>query len=135
MAKRAMGRHWRDLTPAQQNEFVALFSDLLERSYVGKIESASGSSDFEVLYTQERIDQDGYAIVRTEVVNKRDLNTDIEYRLLRRNGDWEAYDIIIEGVSLVNNYRTQFSTIIRQKSYEALVQQMKTKMAQETVVP
>jgi phospholipid transport system substrate-binding protein len=135
MAKRALGRHWRDLTPAQQNEFVALFSDLLERSYVGKIESASGSSDFEVLYTQERIDQDGYAIVRTEVVNKRDLNTDIEYRLLRRNGDWEAYDIIIEGVSLVNNYRTQFSTIIRQKSYEALVQQMKTKMAQETVVP
>lgn len=133
MSKRALGRHWRQLTPAQRDEFVSLFSDLLERSYIGRIESAGSSSDFEVLYTKETV-EDNYAMVRTEFVNKRDINTEVEYRLLRRNDDWEAYDIVIEGVSLVNNYRTQFNQIILQESFEALIKRMKTKLAQETAI-
>ena len=132
MGKRALGRNWRTLTPAQQKEFVSLFSELLERSYISKIEAAGGSSDFEVLYTKETIEDDGYAMVRTEFVNKRDLNTVVEYRLLQRQDDWEVYDIVIEGVSLVNNYRTQFNQIIHQESFDALIRKMKTKIAQET---
>jgi phospholipid transport system substrate-binding protein len=130
MAKRAMGRHWRTLTAEQQQEFVPLFSDLLENSYISKIESYVGTQEIEILYTKESIDKDGYALVRTEIVNKRDLNFEIEYRLLANKGNWEVYDIVIEGVSLVNNYRTQFNKIIRQESYEALVKKMQLKSAQ-----
>ncbi len=84
-----------------------------------------------ILYTKETIDKDGYAMVRTEVVNPRDLNFEIEYRLVKRDDNWEAYDIVIEGVSLVNNYRTQFNKIISQESYEGLVKKLKLKIAQE----
>jgi phospholipid transport system substrate-binding protein len=130
MAKRAMGRHWRTLTAEQQQEFVPLFSDLLENSYISKIESYVGTQEIEILYTKESMDKNGYALVRTEIVNKRDLNFEIEYRLLANKGNWEVYDIVIEGVSLVNNYRTQFNKIIRQESYEALVKKMQLKSAQ-----
>ncbi|ETX04286.1 MAG: hypothetical protein ETSY2_29630 [Candidatus Entotheonella gemina] len=131
MGKRALGRHWRKLKPAQRNEFLPIFSDLLERSYISKIETAVTAEKINILYTKETIDKDGYALVRTEVENPRDLNFEIEYRLLKRDGNWEAYDIVIEGVSLVNNYRTQFNKIIRQESYEALVKKLKLKIEQE----
>lgn len=134
MAKRALGYHWRKLKPAQRQEFVPLFSDLLERSYISKIESAVTEEKLKVLYTKETIDKDGYAMVRTEIVNPRDLNFEIDYRLFKRDGNWEAYDIIIEGVSLVNNYRTQFNKIINQESYAGLVKKLKLKIAQEKAV-
>ncbi len=131
MGKRALGRHWRKLKPDQRKEFIPLFSDLLERSYISKIEAASTDEDLKILYTKETIDEDGYAMVRTEIENPRDLNFEVDYRLLKRDGNWEAYDIVIEGVSLVNNYRTQFNKIIRQDSYEALVKKLKLKIEQE----
>ncbi|GIX46431.1 MAG: toluene tolerance protein [Candidatus Tectimicrobiota bacterium] len=128
MARRALGVHWRKLTPAQQREFVALFSDLLERSYIGKIESYGGEA--EIRYVKETIDN-GYASVRTEIVTQRDLSAEVEYRLLRRGGEWEVYDVVIEGVSLVNNYRVQFNKVISQESYDALVKKLKLKLEQE----
>ena len=134
MARRALGRHWREINATQQKEFVPLFSDLLERSYINKIESYGSSSDLKILYTKETVDSDGYAMVRSEVVNEKDLNFEIEYRLLKRGGNWEAYDIVIEGVSLVNNYRTQFNKIISQESYTALVKKLKLKLEQEEAV-
>jgi phospholipid transport system substrate-binding protein len=130
MAQRALGQHWRKLTPEQQKEFVSLFSDLLERSYIDKIEGYGGGKE-NIRYTKETIDKDGYASVRSEIVSQRDLNVDVEYRLLQRNNDWQVYDIIIEGVSLVNNYRTQFNKIILESSYENLVKQMRLKLEQE----
>lgn len=130
MAKRAMGQHWRKLTPTQQKEFVPLFSDLLERSYVGKIEGANATKD-SVRFVKESVDKDGYATVTTEIINPREQNFDVEYRLIKRDQEWQVYDVIIEGVSLVNNYRTQFNKIIRQGSYESLVKQMKVKLEQE----
>jgi phospholipid transport system substrate-binding protein len=129
MSMRAMGQHWRKLTPEQKKEFVPLFSDLLERSYINKIEGYSGNKD-KILYAKESIDKDGYASVLTEIP-ARDLNVEVEYRLLKRDSNWEVYDIVIEGVSLVNNYRTQFNKVIRQESFEVLLQQMKQKLAQE----
>ena len=131
MGQRAMGRHWRKLTPAQRKEFIPLFSDLLERSYIGKIESAVTEEELKILYTKETIDKDGYAEVRTEIVNPNDLNFGVDYRLLKRDGNWQAYDIVIEGVSLVNNYRTQFNNIISQESYEGLIKKLKLKIEQE----
>ena len=72
--------------------------------------------------------------MRTAVVNKRDLNAEVEYRLLQRDGNWQVYDVVIEGVSLVNNYRTQFHNIISQESYEALLKKLKLKLEQERAV-
>jgi phospholipid transport system substrate-binding protein len=129
MAQRALGQYWPKRTPAEKKEFVTLFGELLERSYINKIESYTG--DQTVLYTKETIDKDGYASVRTEVVNKRDLNAVVEYRLLQRGGNWQVYDVVIEGVSLVNNYRNQFHTIINHESYDALVKKLKLKLEQE----
>jgi phospholipid transport system substrate-binding protein len=130
MAQRALAQHWRKLTPEQQKEFVSLFSDLLERSYIDKIEGYGGGKE-NIRYTKEAIDKDGYATVRSEILSQRDLNVEVEYRLLQRDGNWQVYDIIIEGVSLVNNYRTQFNKIILESSYDNLLKQMRLKLEQE----
>ena len=127
MAKRALGRHWQERTPEEQEEFLQLFTDLLEKSYIDKIEQSEGKED--INYTEEAI-EDGKASVRTEIVQKGDQNIDVEYRLLKRNGDWQVYDVVIESVSLVNNYRTQFNKILLQESYEALIKKMKLKSEQ-----
>lgn len=129
MAQRALSQHWRTLTPQQQQEFVALFTDLLERSYINRIESYS-SGPQGVRYTKEEISGDN-ATVYTEIVSGRDQPASAEYRLLHKNGDWKVYDIVIEGVSLVNNYRTQFNNIIMKDSYAGLVKQMRLKLEQE----
>ena len=131
MARRALGRHWRDLSAEQRQEFVGLFSDLLERSYVGKIESAGAGSKVE--YTRETIDEDGFASVLSMITNRLDSQIEVEYRLLQRNGNahWEVYDVVIEGVSLINNYRTQFNNVIHRTSYDGLVNQLRLKQEQE----
>src|SRR5262249_18237832 len=131
MAQRALGPYWQKRTPAEKKEFVSLFSELLERSYITKIEGYTGEQT--VLYTKESIDQD-YATVRTEIVVKRDANVEVIYQLFRRNGTWQVYDVVIEGVSLVNNYRTQFHNIISRESYEALVKKLKLKLEQEQAI-
>jgi phospholipid transport system substrate-binding protein len=131
MSQRALGPHWQKRTPAEKKEFTALFGELLERSYINKIESYTGEQ--KVLYTKETIDKDGYASVRTEIVIKRDANVEVEYRLFRREGNWQVYDVVIEGVSLVNNYRTQFNNIVSQESYDALMKKLKLKLEQERV--
>ena len=130
MAQRALAQHWHKRTPEERKEFVTLFSDLLERSYIDKIENYGGGKE-NIRYTKETIDKDGYATVRSEIISKRDLDVELEYRLLQRDGNWAVYDVIIEGVSLVNNYRTQFNKIITESSYENLVKQMKLKLTQE----
>jgi len=129
MAQRSLGQHWRTLTPQQQKEFVELFTDLLERSYINRIESYSGGRQG-VRYTKEDISGDN-ATVDSEIVSGRGESAAVEYRLLHKDNDWKAYDIIIEGVSLVNNYRTQFNTIITKDSYAGLVKQMRLKRDQE----
>jgi phospholipid transport system substrate-binding protein len=128
MAQRALGPHWPKRTPAEKKEFTNLFGELLERSYINKIESYTGEQ--KVLYTKETIDKD-YASVRTEIVSKRDANVEAVYQLLQHDGNWQVYDVAIEGISLVNNYRTQFHNIISRESYEALVKKLKLKLEQE----
>ena len=134
MARRSLGRHWRDLNAAQQQEFVGLFSDLLERSYVGKIEGAGAGS--QVTYVRETIDDEGFASVLTVITNHLGSQIEVEYRLLQRdaNTPWEVYDIVIEGVSLINNYRTQFNNIIHRTSYDGLVKQLRLKQEQEEAI-
>ena len=131
MTRRALGRHWRDLDTDQRQEFVGLFSDLLERSYIGKIEATGAGS--EVAYTRETIDDEGFASVLSVITNRLASQFEVEYRLLQHDGEtaWEVYDIVIEGVSLINNYRTQFNNIIHRTSYDGLVNQLRLKQEQE----
>ena len=113
---------------------MGLFTDLLQRSYISRIENYKAGPQG-VRYPKEDINGD-QAIVHTEIMNERDPEpARVDYHLLHRDGDWKVYDIVIEGVSLVNNYRTQFNTIMLKDSYAGLVKQMRTKLAQEQAVP
>ncbi|MHC1696475.1 MAG: phospholipid-binding protein MlaC [Geobacteraceae bacterium] len=123
MAKRSLGVHWKKRSSAEQKEFVGLFATLLENSYANKIESYQ---DEKILYDKETLDGD-YAEVKSRVVTaKRDEYT-LDYRLLKEGGRWMVYDVVIEGVSLVSNYRNQFNKIILNQGYGELVKKLKTK--------
>jgi phospholipid transport system substrate-binding protein len=122
-AKRSLARHWQPRTPAEQMEFVRLFADLLERSYISKIELYGGEK---IAYLGDQLDGD-QAVVRTRIVTKSGTEVPVDYRMLKRGDRWLVYDVIIEGVSLVANYRTQFNKIIQTSSYGELVKKMKVK--------
>jgi phospholipid transport system substrate-binding protein len=122
-ARRSLGRHWQARTPAERDEFVQLFSDLLERSYISKVELYGGEK---IQYVGDTIDSD-QAKVQTKLLTKGGSDIPIEYRMSRKGDRWLVYDVIIEGVSLVANYRTQFNKIIQTSSYQELVKKMKSK--------
>jgi len=122
-ARRSLARHWQPRTDKEREEFVTLFSDLLERSYISKIELYGGEK---VQYGREQIDGD-YALVSTKIVTKQGQEVPVDYRMLRREDRWLVYDVVIEGVSLISNYRTQFNKIVQTSSYGELVKKMKTK--------
>lgn len=124
MAKRCLGPHWAKMTAPQKKEFVKLFGELLEASYGDKIEKYS---DEKVNYVGEILEGD-QAEVRTVVVRKND-KIPMNYRLLNKS-PWMIYDVVIEGVSLVSNYRTQFRQIISEKGYGELVKRLKTKISE-----
>jgi phospholipid transport system substrate-binding protein len=124
IAKRSMARHWPPLSEAQRTEFVGLFADLLERSYISKIETYGGEK---IQYVGERTEGD-YATVSTKIITKNGTEVPVDYRMIKRPGDhWLVYDVSIEGVSLVSNYRTQFNKIIQTTSYNELVTKLRTK--------
>lgn len=122
-ARRAMAQHWRTLTEAQRREFVALFSDLLERAYTSKIELYGGER---IQYLAERIEGD-FATVPTRLITKKGTEVPIDYRMLRQGDRWRIYDVSIERVSLVANYRTQFNSVIRTSSYDELLRRLRSR--------
>lgn len=123
MAKRSLARFWKQRTPDEKKEFVALYTDLLERTYIRKIETYT---DEQFVYGDETDDGD-YAVVKTKIITRKGVDVPIEYRMQKKNGGWVAYDVVIEGVSLVNNYRNQFNEIMHSGSYETLVRKLKNK--------
>jgi len=123
IAKRSMARHWQPLSDSQRTEFVGLFADLLERSYISKIETYGGEK---IQYTSERADGD-FATVSTRIVTKNGTEVPVDYRMIKRADRWLVYDVSIEGVSLVSNYRTQFNKIIQTTSYKELVSKLRNK--------
>jgi phospholipid transport system substrate-binding protein len=122
-ARRSLGRHWQPRTAAERDEFVQLFADLLERSYISKVELYGGEK---IQYLGDTID--GHqAKAQTKLLTKGGSDIPIEYRMHRKGDRWLVYDVIIEGVSLIANYRTQFNKIIQTASYQELVKKMKAK--------
>jgi phospholipid transport system substrate-binding protein len=124
MAKRSLGAEWRRRTPAEQEEFIRLFTELLKNSYIESIESYRGEK---VIYRSES--QDGaYADVGTKVINDRGEEFTIDYRLNLKGSEWKVYDVIIENISIVNNYRSQFTRILGRSSFAALLQTIRDKI-------
>ena len=123
LAKRCLARHWEARTPAERSESVQLLADLLERSYVGRMDAYSGER---VMFLGDAIDGE-LAVVKTRIVTKQGTEIPVDYRMLRRSDRWRVYDVTIEGVSLVANYRSQFDRILQRSSFQALVNQAKEK--------
>lgn len=123
MGKRSLAKNWRKLSPAEKEEFVNLFAKLLENSYASKIESYK---DEQINYVSEVV-KGKYAMVKTEVIRKND-KFGVDYKLLKKGDDWKIYDFIIEGVSMVRNYRSQFSKIIHKDSFAKLMEKLSEKV-------
>jgi phospholipid transport system substrate-binding protein len=129
MAKRALGRPWKDQSPQKQQEFVDLFKQLIFNNYVGRVETYTGTNE-RVVYDQEKIEGE-YALVKTRVLDYKHTNVQLDYRLRLIKGNWKVYDVIVEGVSLVENYRGQFNSILASKPFDALLSQLREKVADE----
>jgi phospholipid transport system substrate-binding protein len=123
MAKRSLGAHWRRLNPQQQKEFVAAFTELLEKTYADQIDVYQGQK---VAYSGETIDKD-YAQVSSKVIAQNGQSYSVDYRLHRVDGKWRIYDVVAENISIVNNYRSQFNRVIVNSSFEELLKRIKNK--------
>lgn len=122
MAKRSLGAHWRQINRQQQEEFVTSFTDLLEKTYADKIDLYDGQK---VIYAGETIDKD-FAVVNTKVIGKNH-SFSVDYKLQLVDGKWKIYDVVAENISLVNNYRSQFSRILAHSSFDDLIQRIRSK--------
>lgn len=125
MAKRSLGRHWARRSQEEQRQFVKVFSALMVRSYADNIETYTGKN---VLYTRETEDEN-YAEVDTRIVTENHPPLTINYKLHSVNKGWKVYDLVIEDVSVVNNYRSQFDRVIAKTSYADLVRMLKDKQS------
>jgi len=123
ISQRSLGRHWQARTPAEREQFVALFGDLLENAYITKIESYSGEK---IQYPGDVIEGD-LAVVKTRIVTKQGTEIPIDYRMFLNAGRWAVYDVSIEGISLIGNYRTQFNAVIQRSGFPELVTKLKAK--------
>jgi phospholipid transport system substrate-binding protein len=125
MSRRTLATHWSKRTPAEKQEFRELFEDLLEQTYIDRVEGYSGE---QVVYEGERVEGD-YAMVKVNIMTKQQTKIPVLYRLKKITGrGWMVYDLSIEGVSLINNYRNQFNSIILNSSFENLIKKLKEKV-------
>ncbi|MGH7279136.1 MAG: MlaC/ttg2D family ABC transporter substrate-binding protein [Candidatus Rokuibacteriota bacterium] len=122
-ARRSLARHWAPRTPVEREEFVQLFGDLLERSYISRIELYAGEK---IAFVGDSVDGD-QAVVRTRIITKSGSDVPIDYRMHRKDDRWLVYDVMVEGISLVSSYRTQFNKIIQSSSFQELVRKLRIK--------
>ena len=129
ISKRALSRHWQALQSDEQAEFVPLFRDLLERAYLTQVESVGGE---QIVFLGESIDAGGSATVRSKVVTRHGSEIALDYRMHVLDGTWRIYDVIVQGVSFIASYRTQFDRVIRAESYNALRERLEKKATETT---
>ncbi len=129
MSKRAMGKYWKKRSPEEKREFVELFTKNLYKAYIRKTYSSFGKN---IISLREERDNK-YAKVQTELITKTGKEISADFLLLRENGKWKIYDVIVEGVSLVNNYHRQINSILIESSYEEMVQKMKQKQSEKNL--
>jgi phospholipid transport system substrate-binding protein len=123
MAKRALGQHWQRRSADERRRFVRLFTDLLWRSYADQIESFKGKK---IVYAREQQDKD-YAEVDTKIVTNKGEEFSVNYLLHAIGSEWKVYDVVIENISLVNNYRSQFNHVLANSSFDELMRKLQAK--------
>jgi len=128
MARRSLAGHWAKRSEEERKDFAELFGDLFVESYTRLVVDHLG--DQRVIYLPESADG-GVATVQTKFLSKRDEPSFVDFAMFRRDGIWAAYDVVIDEVSIVKTYRTQFNKIIQTQSYEALVKKMRLKQESE----
>jgi phospholipid transport system substrate-binding protein len=126
-SQRALGRHWRKLTKKEKEEFIPLFGQLIERTYMDKTRQYSGQK---MNFVSEKTD-DKYGEVDAEVILKDEANIPIQFRVVKRNGKWFIYDVYVKDISLVNNYRIQFNDIMTKSGYNELITRLKAKLEEK----
>jgi phospholipid transport system substrate-binding protein len=129
VTRRTLSRHWAARTPEERTEFVALFTEMLERAYINRVEAYAGEN---ITYVGESIDAN-YATVRSKITTDRRSDLTLDYRLHLRDGRWRVYDLQIDGVSFISTYRSQFDRIIQAESYSALLERMRKKSFEANV--
>jgi phospholipid transport system substrate-binding protein len=122
MAKRTLGQHWTARTPAERSQFVALFTELIQHSYISKVDQHGGAK---MVFRGETVDGD-HAAVRTMIPLSNGSEMPLEYRMYNADARWRVYDLSIDGISLVSNYRAQFNKVIRIASYDTLVTKLRS---------
>ncbi|HJR03214.1 MAG TPA: ABC transporter substrate-binding protein [Methylomirabilota bacterium] len=131
MARLTLAQHWKERSALEQEEFVRLFTELLEQSYLTTIENYAGEK---ITFQGESI-SGPYAQVRSRITSDRRMETSIEYRLRQHDAGWVVYDVVLDGVSLVSNYRSQFNSIIRTSSFADLLTKLRSKEIEAHVIP
>lgn len=129
ISRRALSRHWQTLQSDEQAEFVTLFRDLLERAYLTQVEAAGSQ---QITFLGESIDGAGSATVRSKVVTRHGAEIPLDYRLHLLDGQWRIYDVVVQGVSFIASYRTQFDRVIRAESYSSLRERLQKKATETT---
>ena len=122
LAKRALGPKWKELSEKERQEFVGLFAQLLRDVYADRIFQYT---DEQVEYLNERLEGD-FAEVKTNLRGRK-VNIPVSYRLMNQSGVWQVYDVVVDGVSTVSNYRGQFTKILQTSSYETLLERLRKK--------
>jgi len=128
MSMRALAKHWQGRSPAEQDRFVFLFKTLLENTYIAKIETYSGEK---VVFKKAAV-QGNKAIVYSDLIRKN-VETPVNYKLKNNDDRWTVYDVEVEGVSLVNNYRTQFASILGKEDFAGLIAKLEEKVSKGDV--
>ena len=126
MSRRTLARHWARRNNKEKKEFIELFGNLLERTYMDKVGDYAGER---AIYRGEKVEGD-YGVINVMIVGHQDREIPVMYRMKKKGGKWYVYDVSVEGVSLINNYRTQFNSIILSSSFEGLIEKMKAKVAE-----
>jgi len=123
MSRRSLGPRWNDINDKERKEFIELFSELLARTYLGRLDNIEEGM---VEISAERV-QDIRALVRTHVTYRGETFP-IDYRLVQKNAEWKVYDVVIENIGLVANYRNEFAGIIRREQFAGLLQRLRDKV-------
>ncbi len=122
MAKRSLGPPWRQRTPEERKEYVTLFRQVLENSYLGKIEAYKGEK---IRYGKETVEEGRFATVETLIVTEKGQEFPLNYQMVKEPSGWRVYDVVIEQISLVNNYRSQFGAILQKSSFQDLLARLR----------
>ncbi len=126
MAKKAMGKYWRERSYEEKREFIELFAKNIKGAYIRK----TGPRFGEKIFSLSEVQDNGYARVQVDLIKRTEEKVSADFRLIRKDVGWRIYDVIFEGVSLVNNYRSQINSFLIKSSYEELVQTFKQKQSE-----